>query len=67
MRKIGELQTQNIRFEICFDKSDKHGNYYKLYRKWYAGGWHRNLIAKYADLASVTTQINDYVLLGGGY
>lgn len=62
MKKIGELHTKKHWYIVLYNEADKQ-NPYRLYRKWYSNGWHKNLICKYADLASVTTQINDYVLL----
>lgn len=69
MQKIGELNTLHGTFEIKYDKDDKY-NPYKLYTKWYDSGkdngytfvgYHRKLLAKYADLHGVTNAINEFV------
>ena len=61
MRKIGEIETGNIRFVIKYDNADQY-NHYKVYRKWYENGWHNSLIAEYANLYGCMCVIEDYVL-----
>lgn len=59
MKKIGELNALAGTFVIYYDETDH--NHYKLYKKWFNKGWHRKLIKKYADLASCTWWIHDYI------
>lgn len=60
MKKIGELNTNHGTFEIKYDEQDRY-NPYKLYAKWYDGGYHRKLLVKYADLHGCTNAINEFV------
>ena len=60
MHKIGELNTIHGTFEIKYDEKDRC-NPYKLYAKWYDGGYHRKLLVKYGDLYSCTLAIADYI------
>ena len=60
MIKIGELKAKGCYFEIKYD--DGNTNPYVLYRKYWKSGWHREQIVRYANLASVTWYINDYVM-----
>ena len=60
MKKIGELNALAGSFVIYYDEADKN-NHYKLYKKWYNGGWHRHLIEKYADLFSCTSWVNEFI------
>lgn len=59
MKKIGELNALAGSFVICYDETKY--NHYKLYKKWYDNGWHKKLIDSYADLASCTWAIHDFV------
>jgi len=59
MKKIGELNALAGTFVIYYDEADR--NHYRLYKKWYNKGWHRQLIVKYADLSSCTYWIHDYI------
>lgn len=61
MRKIGELMTDTAHFVIYHD-DNRRCNPYRIYHKWYNCGWHRKLIAEFADLISCTFFINDAVM-----
>lgn len=60
MKKIGELETKKVHFVIYHDENRKE-NPYRIYSKWYGDGWHKSLLAKYADLCSCVLFIKDYV------
>ena len=60
MYKMGELNTRAGRFVIYYDNAARV-NPYRIYKKWWNGGWHRELVEKYADLYSCTIYINDFV------
>jgi hypothetical protein len=61
MHKIGMLDTKDVLFEILYDDKAKT-NPYKVYNKYWDHGWHKRLLNKYADLASCTAYINNYVM-----
>ena len=60
MKKIGELNTGKTCFVIYHDEKQEM-NPYRIYTKWYSNGWHRNLLAQYADLYSCVLYIKDYL------
>ena len=60
MKKIGELNTIHGTFEIKYDEQARY-NPYKLYAKWYDGGWHRRLLANFCHLHGCISIINDFV------
>lgn len=60
MKKIGELNTNHGTFEIKYDEQDRY-NPYKLYAKWYDGGYHRRLLAKFCHLHGCIDIINNFV------
>lgn len=62
MRKIGEIRS-NITFIIKVDDEDRI-NPYKVYRRWYDGGWHQKQAAKYGNLHSCLLYIEDRVIRG---
>ena len=64
MRKIGELKT-NTTTLVIYKNDEARCNPYRIYRKWYEGGWHRELLEQYEDLASCTFYISDYVMKKG--
>lgn len=61
MKKIGELNTRAAWFVLYYDDSDKHGNRYKIYQKWYEHGWHKKKVEAYGDLWSCTIWVNEFV------
>lgn len=50
--KIMEVMIKDYRYLVVKDNRSK-SNPYKVYRKWWDGGWHRKKITEYADLESV--------------
>ena len=51
-RKVMELQY-NGAWYICILDTTTQRKTYKLYRKWWDGGWHRKKIVEYGDMDSV--------------
>ena len=51
-RKVMELQLDG-NWYICVLDMTAQRNPYKLYRKWWDGGWHRHKIVEYGDMDSV--------------
>lgn len=51
-RKVMELQYNGAWYICILDMTTQH-NPYKLYRKWWDGGWHRRKIVEYGDMDSV--------------
>lgn len=57
MRKIGELNTGMKTFTIYIDQKYQ----YRLYRKYYNNGWHKNLIKKFDSLYDCNQFIGQYL------
>ncbi len=62
MRKIGEIQSR-IKFIIKFDDNDTQTPY-RLYQRWWEGGYHEKLCGKYRDLYACILAIEDRILRG---
>lgn len=63
MKKIGELITKKVRFEVYYDDKARF-NPYRVYQRYWSVSthtWHRKMLDKYADLYSCTILINEYV------
>ena len=50
--QVMTLESQGFRY-ICICDFTAKLNQYKLYKKWYDHGWHKQKIAEYADLQSI--------------
>lgn len=50
--KVMEVLIGQTRWMVIKDNSQT-ANPYKVYHKWWDGGWHRKKITEYADLTSV--------------
>lgn len=65
-RKVLEINEGTVYLECIKNDADKH-NPFRLYTKWWDGGWHRKLLVKYANFASVIYRIKDMMLDGDGF
>jgi hypothetical protein len=54
-RKVMDLYFGDKHY-VCIEDRTKM-NWYHLYEKWYEKGWHRKLVAKYADMGSILFHI----------
>ena len=59
MKKIGELNALAGLFVLYYDAEDR--KHYKIYKKWYQIGWHRELIGKFNDLFGCTLWIARFI------
>ena len=50
-RKIAEVCEKGVRLVMIHDEKDKC-NPYKVYRKYWNGGWHKKQLSKWADFLS---------------
>ena len=50
--KVMDLQMDGNTYICVKDSTAKH-NPYKLYRKWWDGGWHKKKIVEYCDMDSI--------------
>lgn len=50
--KIMEVMIDQTRWLVIKDNRET-SNPYKVYHKWWDGGWHRKKVTEYADLRSV--------------
>ena len=57
-RKVLEIHEGNIYLECIKDDAAKT-NPFRLYRKWWDGGWHRKQIEKYGNFESIIYHIHD--------
>lgn len=61
-RKVLEINENGLHLECIKDYTSKY-NPYRLYRVWWDGGWHRNLLVKYAEFDSVLWHIAQMTIL----
>ena len=57
-RKVMEINVEWQNF-ICIMYPGKR-NPYKVFRKWYDGGWHRQKVEEYANFISVVEWVRAY-------
>lgn len=50
-RKVAEICEKGVRLVMIHDEKDKY-NPYKVYRKYWEGGWHKKQLSKWGDFLS---------------
>lgn len=60
-RKVLEINEGQIHLE-CIKDCDTTRNPFRLYRKWWDGGWHRKQIVRYGNFESVMWHIHEMML-----
>lgn len=58
-KKIMDINEQGIHL-VCIKDTDAKGNPYRLYQITYDNGWHRRMIAKYENFASIMYHIAEF-------
>lgn len=51
-RKVMEMDY-NDKWYVCIEDSTANTNPYKLYEKWYDGGWHRKKVIEFGNFDSI--------------
>lgn len=52
-RKVMEIDFNGSYYFCIYDESQRGGNPYTLFLKWWDQGWHRKKIVSYADMDSI--------------
>ena len=60
-RKVLDVNVEGINFICIFDAHAKR-NPYRLYRRWYDNGWHREKMEYYGNFVSVICWLKDYAI-----